>query len=226
MQNWIVRQQKAGVNLTFEEPPTETDNTQPSEFSPTIDFISPLEGNVLNSRDLDIQVQASAPRGVAKVIYQIDGQIIGTTTQAPFGLKYHAQKLEKGSHTLTAVAVDDQNNAGAKTIHFDLQADFDPASFDWFDISPVTIRAEDFPRVINLVPFRWEVMKQINIYLTTGNSAPRQIYNFNQKDDRLFNNMLTFTWKKSPGVGEHSLKAIMTDNDGRNTEKVLKVIVE
>ncbi len=226
LQNWIVRQQKAGVSLTFEEPPTETDNTQPSEFSPTIDFVSPLEGNVLNSRDLDIQVQASAPRGVAKVIYQIDGQIIGTATQAPFDLKYHTQKLVKGSHTLTAIAVDDQNNAGAKTIHFDLQADFDPASFDWFDISPVTIRAEDFPRVINLIPFRWEVMKQINIYLTSGNTAPRQIYNFNQKEDKLFNNMLTFTWKKSPGVGEHSLKAVMTDNDGRTSEKVLKVLVE
>ena len=226
LQDWITRQQKAGANLTFEEPPTETDNTQPSEFTPTIDFIFPLEGAVLNSRDLDIQVQASAPRGVAKVIYQIDGQIIGTALQSPFGLKYHAQKLAKGPHILNAIAVDDQNNAGAKSIRFDLQADFDPASFEWFDISPVTIKAEDFPRVINLVPFRWEEMKQINIYLTTGNTAPRQIYNFNQKDDKLFNNMLTFTWKKSPGVGEHTLKAVLFDNAGRTTEKVLKVLVE
>ncbi len=226
LQDWIARQQKAGVNLTFEEPPTETDNTQPSEFTPTIDFISPLEGTVLNSRDLDIQVLASAPRGVTKVIYQIDGQIIGTALQSPFGLRYHAQKLAKGPHVLNAIAVDDQNNAGAKSIRFDLQADFDPASFEWFDISPATIKAEDFPRVINIIPFRWEEMKKIDIYLITGSASPRLIYNFNQKDDKLFNNSLTFTWKKSPGVGEHSLKAVLFDNAGRTTEKVLKVLVE
>jgi 1A family penicillin-binding protein len=226
LQDWIIRQQKAGANLTFEEPPTEHDNSAPSEFSPKIDFVYPIEGAVLNSRDINIQVQASAPRGIAKVVYQIDGQIIGSSAQLPFGFNYHAQKLAIGPHIITAVAVDDQGNAGAKTVHFDLQAEFDPASFDWFDASPVTIKAEDFPRVINIIPFRWEEMKKIDIYLISGGAAPRLIYNFNQKDDKLFNNMLTFTWKKSPGVGEHSLKAVMTDNDGRTSEKVLTVLVE
>ncbi len=226
LQNWMARQQKAGTNLTFEEPPTEYDNTQPSEFSPTIDFVYPTEGSVLNSRDLFIQVQASAPRGITKVIYQIDGVIIGTATQAPFNLNYHAQKLTIGAHTLNAVAVDDQGNAGAKSVRFDLQAEFDPASFEWFDASPVTIKTEDFPRVVNIVPFRWEEMKKIDVFLITGNAPPRQIYTFNHQEDTIFNNMLSFTWKRSPGIGEHSLKAVLTDNKGRVSEKILTVNVE
>jgi 1A family penicillin-binding protein len=226
LRDWMARQQKAGINLTFEEPPTEYDNSEQSEFTPIIEFVSPNDGAVLTSRDLNLQVQASAPRGITKVIYQIDGSIVGTATQLPFSLSFHAQKLALGSHTLSAVAVDDQGNAGAKTIHFDLQAEFDPASFEWFDISPVTIKAEDFPRVVNIVPFRWEEMKKVDVFLITGSAAPRQIYTFNHQDDQLFNNMLSFTWKKSPGVGEHSLRAVMTDKNGRTVEKVLGVVVE
>ncbi len=223
---WMARQQAAGINMTFEEPPTEYDNQQSSDLAPTIEFISPTEGAILTSRQIDIQIKAEAPNGVTKVMYQIDGHSIGESTTTPFNFTYDAKTLLKGPHTLSAVAADDQANSSQKNINFALQADFDPPTIDWFDGDSVTLKTSDFPRVMSLVPFRWDDMKQVDIYLSSGTGQPRLIYNFNHKEDTLTNNNLTFTWKNSPGAGAHTLKAVMTDTSGKTVEKVLTVTVE
>ncbi len=226
LQAWMARQQAAGINLSFQEPPTEYDNVQSSELSPTLEFVVPVEGAVLNSRQIDIQVKASAPRGVTKVIYQIDGHSIGASTQFPFNFSYYAKTLVKGPHTLSAVAQDDAGNSTQKSINFAMQAEFDPANVDWFDADPLTVKTGDFPRAFNLVPFRWEDTNKIDIYLSSATMAPKLIYSFNHKDDQLFNNQLMFSWKHSPGAGEYTLKAVLLDNAGRTVEKSLGVVVE
>ncbi len=226
LQAWVARQQAAGISVTFQEPPTEYDNVQSSELSPTLEFVSPVEGAVLNSRQIDIQIKAIAPRGVTKVMYQIDGHSVGASTEFPFNFSYYAQTLLKGPHTLSAVAQDDAGNSTQKSINFALQAEFDPPNFQWFDGDSLNIKTDEFPRAMNIAPFRWEDTKQIDIYLSSSGSQSKLIYNFNHKEDSLFNNMLMFTWKHSPGVGEYALKAILLDNNGRKIEKVLNVTVE
>ncbi len=221
---WMDKQLLTGSS--FNEPPTEYEGTQASELAPTIEFVSPVEGAILTSRQIDIQINAVAPRGVTKVKYQIDGHEIGESTEVPFNLSYYGKTLLKGPHMLSVVAVDDAGNSSQKNITFAMQAEYDAPSFEWFDGDSVTLTAGDFPRVINLTPFRWDDMKKIDIYLTVGNKAPKLIYNFNHKEDTLLNNVLTFTWKNSPGVGEHSLKAVLTDNAGKVTEKTLNIVVE
>lgn len=223
---WVERQQAAGINLTFEEPPTEYDNSASSELSPTIEFISPTENSELNSRQIDIKINATAPRGVTKVIYQIDGHTIGESTQPPFNFSYYAQNLVKGPHTLSAVAQDDAGNSAQKNLNFALQAEFDPPTFNWFDSEAVNIKTDEFPRAFSLVPFRWEDTNKIDIYLSSANGTPKLIYSFNHKEDQLFNNQLMFTWKHSPGVGEYVLKAVLIDNAGKAVEKSLGVMVE
>ena len=226
LQAWVVRQQTAGISVTFEEPPNEYDNIQSSALSPTLEFISPIEGAELTSRQMDIQVKATAPRGVTKVMYQIDGHNIGASTEFPFNFSYYAQTLLKGPHTLSAVAQDDAGNSVQKNINFAMQAEFDPPNFEWFDKDPLTIKTDEFPRVMSMTPFRWDDINKIDIYLTPAAGTAKLIYNFNHKEDKLTNNQLTFTWKNSPGVGPYTLKAILTDTSGRKVEKVLDVTVE
>ncbi len=224
LQAWVARQQGA---IVLQEPPTEYDNVQTSALAPTLEFISPAEGAILNSRQLDIQVKATAPRGVTKVMYQIDGRSIGASTQFPFNISYYAQTLLKGPHMLSAVAQDDAGNSTQKNINFALQAEFDPPDFQWFDADPLTIKIKEFPRVMSLVPFRWDDMKKIDIYLSSAVvPLPKLIYSFNHKEDRLVNNQLTFTWKHAPLNGKYVLKAVLLDNAGRKVEKVLDVTVE
>ena len=226
LQAWVTRQQTEGINITFQEPPTEYDNIQSSELSPTLEFVSPLEGVILNSRQIDIQVNATAPRGVTKVMYQIDGHSIGDSTQFPFNFSYYAKKLLKGPHNLSAVAQDDVGNSAQKSVNFAMQAEFDPPDIEWFGDNPLTLKISEFPRAFSLTPFRWENIKQINIYLISGSAAPRLIYNFNHKEDQLLGGLLTFIWKRTPTAGEHILKAVMTDNAGRTVEKILEVVMD
>lgn len=227
LRDWITRQQEAGINLAFQEPPTEYDNAQSSALTPTLEFISPLEGMVLVSRAIDIQVKAAAPRGITKVMYQIDGRSIGASAEFPFNLSYYAQTLIKGPHTLSAVAQDDMGNSVQKSINFALQAEFDPPNFEWFDANPLNIKTSEFPRAFYLVPFRWEDTVKIDVYLSPAiGGTPKLIYNFNHKEDSLFNNQLVFTWKHSPAASEYNLKAILHDNAGRTVEKILRVMVE
>jgi 1A family penicillin-binding protein len=224
LQAWVTRQQGAVV---LQEPPTEYDNVQSSALAPSLEFVSPVEGAVLNSRQIDIQVKATAPRGVTKVMYQIDGHSIGASTQFPFNLSYYAQTLLKGPHTLSAVAQDDAGNSAQKNINFALQAEFDPPNFQWFDGESVTIDTDEFPRVMSLNPFRWEDTKQVDIYLSSATvPLPKLIYSFNHKEDQLVNNQLTFTWKHAPLAGGYVLKAILLDNSGKKVEKILDVTVK
>ncbi|MFA5061629.1 MAG: PBP1A family penicillin-binding protein [Patescibacteria group bacterium] len=227
LQSWVTRQQTAGVQLTLEDPPTEYDNPQNPALMPTLSVTFPTEGQVLTSRQINIQVNASAPRGVAKVLFYIDGLSIGESSQFPFGLSYYAQKLIKGPHNLKVVAEDDQGNAAQQQINFAMQAELDPPSFDWFDGTSITLGSGDFPRVLSLNPFRWDSTKQISIYLSGTNIAsPKLIYTFNQAVDKLFNNQLTFTWQHDPGAGEYDLKGVLLDENGRTIEKTLHITVQ
>jgi len=96
---------------------------------------------------------------------------------------------------------------------------------EWFDTSPLSIKAEDFPRAFYLTPFRWNDVKDIKITLSSM-GVNKTIYSFNHSEDQLFADKLLFTWKHSPGKGESILTAILTDNFGKTVEKTLVVNIE
>ena len=227
LQNWVARQQAAGIQLTLEDPPTEYDAQQDPTLAPTIDIISPAEGQVLTSRQIDFQVKATAPRGVTKVVYYIDGELIGSSSEYPFSFSYYAKTQTKGAHMLKVLAQDDQGDSTGKEESFAIQADFDPPSFDWFDQTPLVLAATDYPRAFYLTPFRWDNIKQVSIYLSgTGIAQEKMIYNFSHTEDKLFNGQMTFTWQHSPGPGDYDLRGVMTDSTGKTVEKTLHVTVQ
>jgi 1A family penicillin-binding protein len=226
LQDWVKREQAAGRSIVLQEPPTEYAPPQNPELMPNIEIINPQEGQIFNTRQLDIQIKATAPRGIAKITYQIDSQTIGFSTQFPFSFSYYAQKLLKGPHSLKVIAEDDMGNWAIKEVGFALQADFDPAGVEWFDKSPLYISTEDYPRPFNLTPFRWEDITSIKIYLSGTGIPEKLIYDFNHKEDSLFNGQLMFTWKNNPGAGEYELKAVLTDNKGSSLERRLTVRVQ
>lgn len=225
LQDWVVREQQAGHAVTLEEPPTLYDTPQSAELAPTLEFVFPVSGQAVTSRNISIEVKASSPRGVAQVMYFIDGISIGNSTQFPFSFNYVAQKLSKGQHTLRAVAQDDLGNSTVREMQFDLEAPMDPPSFEWFDASPLTLKGDTYPRSFSVTPFRWDDIKEIKIYLKSA-SGEKWIYTFNHVEDKLFNNQLMFTWQHSPGVGSYTLRGVMTDSGGATVERELGVNVQ
>ncbi len=224
--DWANREREKGNQISFEEPPSEYDDTILNpELAPSLDIVFPTENEVLFSRQIDIQITASAPRGISEVTYKIDGNSIGTSRDFPFNFSYYAKNLSRGMHNLKIIAVDDQGNASSKEINFDLQAEMDEPSADWFDNPVLSVYGEDFPRVVQIIPFRWDDIKEIKIYLSGKNISEKLIYTFNH-DDKLFNNNLSLTWKHSPGTGFFNLRAEILDIYNKKTNKNLQVEVK
>lgn len=225
LQSWAAREQAAGRAISFTEPPTELDNFSSNpELVPTINVIYPSNNTILYSRNVKIEVDAKAPRGVYEVIYKVDGNTIGVSRVFPFSLEYNLKTQIKGPHTLTVIATDDMGNSAVSETVFGLDADFDPPTFNWVDSSPATIKNADFPRAISVTPFRWSDIKDIKVQLT-GNGQNKLIYTYDH-NDQLLVDKLNFIWKTSPGAGNYTLTGTMTDTNGRVETKTLEVVVE
>jgi len=225
LQDWVMRQQAAGIQLTLEDPPTEYDTPQSVEFAPTLIVTSPTNEQILYSRQIDVQVQASAPRGVSKVTCFIDGQQIGESDAYPFSVSYYGHNLAQGEHKLSVIAEDDLGNSAVQDVPFNMQAPLDPPSVDWFDTNTLNLRDDDFPRAFYLMPYRWNDIKQIQIYVQSAGEE-KLIYTFSHIADTLNMNKLMFIWQHNPGAGDYMLKAKVLDNNGGTAETDLSVSVE
>jgi peptidoglycan/xylan/chitin deacetylase (PgdA/CDA1 family) len=81
--------------------------------APTVAITSPANGASVTGT-VQVQVAASdASSGIARVEFYLDGKLSSTSTTSPYKWAWNTKKTTKGSHTLTAVAVD---AAGNKTV--------------------------------------------------------------------------------------------------------------
>ncbi len=122
IQSWITRkkEKEPSWNISFEDPPSQYDDPASLELIPSITVFTPSNNAIFNSRSIDTDIQVSAPRGIARVIYSIDGYLIQTVNTHPFNLRHMAYDLQNGPHTLTIRAEDDLGNRAEKTIDFTL----------------------------------------------------------------------------------------------------------
>ncbi|MCX6781823.1 MAG: penicillin-binding protein [Candidatus Magasanikbacteria bacterium] len=225
LQDWARREQEAGRLVSFSEPPAEVDlfSADPA-LAPTIEIVSPLASSTILDRNIVISVNASAPRGISQVTFKLDDNTIAVKYGPPFSTDYYLKNLNKGLHILTVLASDDVGNSSIREITFDLQAELDPPDFNWVDGSSITVRSDDFPRSIGIIPFRWSDIKNIQIKLT-GNDQNKLIYTFDH-NDQLLVDKLNFSWKNSPGAGVYELVGLLTGVDGKTVSKTLEVRVE
>ncbi|MDD2758169.1 MAG: penicillin-binding protein [Patescibacteria group bacterium] len=225
LQDWATRETAAGRIISFSEPPTEVDDFQSNpELTPQVQITYPDASTTLTSRQLRVEVNASAPRGISEVIYKIDGNTVGVSRALPFALDYYLKNMAPGIHTITVTASDDQGNSATQTMTFDLQAGLDAPDFNWFDPSPTIIRAEDFPRPMSVVPYRWDNIKAIKVTLT-GTGVNKLIYTFDHNDQMLVDKVF-FTWKNAPKAGDYVMTGVMTDTDGKTVTKALGIKIE
>jgi thermitase len=90
------------------------------DTAPPVDaIISPTEGAVVSST-VTVQVDAWDDVGVKKVELYVDGVLSGTSTTAPFAIKWSARRAAGGPHTLLSKAYDSAGNVGVSlpvTVH-------------------------------------------------------------------------------------------------------------
>jgi hypothetical protein len=94
--------------IVVQKPPTEYDDVHRPEYQPSVSWVSPMGNATFTERTVTLEANASAPRGVARVEFAVDGQILGRVSYLPYRLTVTLPgTLERGFHNFTATAYDD-----------------------------------------------------------------------------------------------------------------------
>jgi len=125
---WIAAKElETGIKITAGDPPTEYDDIHGPAFYPSLSVESPSQGEEINSRELSVSVNASAPRGVSRVDAYMDGYYLGSDSSDPYQLSLSLpNNIARGYHTLKVVAYDDVDNSASISVGIQINAD--PAS--------------------------------------------------------------------------------------------------
>jgi len=217
IQDWIKRKKEADPewNISFEEPPTKHDDAHSLELVPTLEIVYPGEGQILTSRQINTDIRVSAPRGVSKVTYRLDGVYIDVVREHPFNLNYNAKNIDPGEHTLTVIVEDDVGNRLEGETKFLLDADPIPVGVS-FTNDYSNISQNEFPKTIILNHHKLNEIEEIRLFLQR-NGSNTQIGTIDDFSN-LFNNQILFTWDNAPDKGEYILIAEVIVQGGGKRE--------
>ncbi len=221
IQEWVERKRTAepNWNITFGDPPTEYDDAHSFELMPSLTVLSPAPSSTLTSRQLTTDIRASAPRGVKKVTYKIDGRVIAAAIDAPFNLNYYARELPDGEHRLTVVVADDIGNQREETVVFTLSAGEEPPYVSWVS-RPTELARSSFPQVLLLSPFKPNGIQSVRAFVTKPNGEKQEIGAVLDLSN-LFNNQIAITWQSAePGDYMLSSEMVLKDGSVRNGESL------
>ncbi|MDO8669479.1 MAG: PBP1A family penicillin-binding protein [Candidatus Buchananbacteria bacterium] len=95
--------------------PTEYDDIHLEQDQPNLIIISPLPGQNIQNNELQIDITAAAKRGIKKVEYYIDNNLITTKTDSS-DTNLNISNITGGSHTLIIKVKDDLENTVIKSV--------------------------------------------------------------------------------------------------------------
>jgi membrane peptidoglycan carboxypeptidase len=117
VQDWINKMRQTSTStISFEAPPTEFDDVHTRELQPSVSLLTPTPNTSVIVKSIGVDVRASAPRGINRVVYLVDGREVGSATSFPFALNLDLAGFANGSHTLQARAYDDIGNRGESEV--------------------------------------------------------------------------------------------------------------
>lgn len=156
-------------NIITSSPPTESDNLHRPENRPTLSVSSPANNQTLTEPNLSASIQSSAPRGINRAEYYIDGNLLAVNFSYPFGLEKEIGFLGNGFHNLTVKVCDDIDNCSEQKQEFNLALpNGKPAeeiSVSWLEpANGLAATAIDFPLPLKLNISNLEQSAKIIIY--------------------------------------------------------------
>ncbi len=227
VQDWIKRKKEAEPewSVHFEDPPTEYDDAHSIELIPSLTILTPTASSTLTSRHIVADIQTSAPRGISRVTYKIDGTSIQINQESPFSLSYYARTLENGPHLLSIIAEDDIGNSAEQVVPFILNATEEPASVTW-NRPQITIQPQEFPHTFTLTPYKISDILSLTISIYRDESSDPQTQEVITDFSNIFNSQLTYTIKDRLDPGRWILKASTKTKQGITTVDNLQLTIQ
>jgi 1A family penicillin-binding protein len=157
-------------------PPTESDNVHKQENQPIFAIEEPLPNQTVNE-NLIVRINGSAPRGIGRAEYYIDGNLYFTNSNYPFGMEKSLSFLTSGYHDLTVRVCDDVDNCSEQKVSFNLQSSGagqtdEPINFSLLQPSNgLAVNKIDFPLELKFEIYSQPRLSKIVVYYRAGTST-------------------------------------------------------
>lgn len=211
IEKWLAkRAEENEEEYIREQPPTEYDDLHVPANIPSITLLSPQNNQTLENYPLNFSVSANAPRGISRVEYSLDDEIIGIARTAPFNLDINVLDAANGYHKLKVIAFDDIDNSNSVQIELNLKLPSIPPQINW--LSPrqnASFYSSNFPLNIDFSLSKTKSLKKITFYYNNNQFA--NIVDFPSKN-------LSITWQNSPGSGNYEIYAKFEETDGTQSQ--------
>ncbi len=169
---WVEKQ-----GLKNEFPPTGFDNTHTESNRPQLTITSPSNNQTINDSWYRFSVNAQSARGIKKVDYFINNNLVATSSAPPFDANIQLGELfMSGYYTLKVVAADDVDNQAETSLNFNFRNDLVPVGESSHLLYPTnnqTIRLTELPLTIKISNDYPEKLKQVDFYMAAPNSPSR-----------------------------------------------------
>ncbi len=189
------------------------------ENLPNINIISPLKNQTITAPNLEVQVEASAPRGLSRVDYYINNNLWETKWGNPALFTEPVNFLSNGYQTLSAKACDDVENCTSVNINFNLLIKNNPVSTgkNAVKISGLTsgaaLNTSNFPSNINLQIDHPERTASVDLLLRRTDTGVTSLI---KTLNNLSGSANTVSWDTLPTPGSYAVYAELHDWNGDN----------
>lgn len=203
----------------------EAGNIYNPENKPVFEITNLQDKQTIESENLNVKIQASAPRGIYKVEYYINDNLLDKKTSYPFDLDKNISFLSNGYYNLKVKVCDDVLNCSEKSIEFNLLLANNgvklPASLNLIQPSSGSnLNFTDFPLTIKMISTNPEQIIKINIMAQKEGSEPVLIKTIEPISEK---NIET-SWVNQPEKGAYKIYGEFYDWNG-STKKSNQITV-
>ncbi len=204
--------------IEISEPPTEYDDIHKPEFTPSISIIEPTRKQTVN-RVMTARVNASAPNGVKRVRYFVDGIQVGEVFSGEeYAATLNLGQFVSGFHTFEARAYDADYNVKSQSFTINLTGQSDTPTVVWnYPPANVTLTEVEFPFTFEFRPTMPSRINKVTLYIKKKAGELLETIIF---DGNISSNM-TYTWENIPedsGIYEFSFTAHYDSGQTTNSQ--------
>lgn len=189
------------------------DNLHTPENKPQIKIDAPLKNQTITSSNLEIQIEASAIRGISRTEYYINNNIWETKWGDPILFSKDISFLNNGFQTLKVKVCDDVDNCSEDSVNFNVAIKNNPvggAKNSLKILSPtnsLAVNAIDFPIKVSLQIAHPERTAKVNLVVKTASGTPEIIKTINRPE----NKSLETAWDSPAAPGNYLLYSELFD---------------
>ena len=198
--------QSASTTTSTETPPTEYDNVHVPENLPTFTVVTPKNNDTIAEPFLISRVEASAPRGINRVEYYLDNNLLYVNSSYPFNLEKQIPFVSNGYHTLTVKVCDDISNCSSQDVNFNLNQTnqiSEPPVILKINTKKWDVSSQDFPLKYQISFDNNEYVAKLE--LLYKNSEDKE-YLINQIQT-ISGNSYEMSWLQAPDPGNYTVFA-------------------